>query len=147
MHRLREVRRDMPCGISRQRGHGEIGGHRSRCLRIRRVLRGCRGELSRGCDHDRGMTLKEFVAAWPLLKKQVKGLELPWLEDFASIHQDPFKILISCILSLRTQDRTTGKASAGTFLEGAERHSGHVRTGHLQAALAALFLMHHSTFL
>ncbi|MEW6116707.1 MAG: endonuclease III [Nitrospirota bacterium] len=61
------------------------------------------------------MTLKEFVAAWPLLKKQVKGLELPWLEDFASIHQDPFKILISCILSLRTQDRTTGKASERLF--------------------------------
>jgi endonuclease-3 len=61
------------------------------------------------------MTLKEFAAAWPLLKKQVQSLDLPWLEDFAALDQDPFKILISCILSLRTQDRTTGKASERLF--------------------------------
>jgi len=56
--------------------------------------------------------------AWPLLKKQVKSLEIPWLELMS--HQnhwerDPFKILISCILSLRTQDRTTGNASERLF--------------------------------
>ncbi|HOP39583.1 MAG TPA: endonuclease III, partial [Geobacteraceae bacterium] len=28
---------------------------------------------------------------------------------------DPFKVLISCILSLRTQDKTTGPASARLF--------------------------------
>jgi endonuclease-3 len=61
------------------------------------------------------MTLKEFAAAWPLLKKRVKGLDLPWLEDFSAFDHDPFKILISCILSLRTQDRTTGKASERLF--------------------------------
>ncbi|MCL5022047.1 MAG: endonuclease III [Nitrospirae bacterium] len=46
-----------------------------------------------------------------LLKKQVKGLHVPWLEQMASGERDPFKILVSCILSLRTQDRTTGGAS------------------------------------
>ena len=48
---------------------------------------------------------------WPLLKRQVKGLHLPWLENMASRKRDPFLILVSCLLSLRTQDRTTGEAS------------------------------------
>lgn len=61
------------------------------------------------------MTVKEFVKAWPILKKQVKSLDVPWLENLASFDRDPFKILISCILSLRTQDRTTGKASERLF--------------------------------
>jgi len=52
---------------------------------------------------------------WPLLKKEVKSLQIPWLEDMASPAKDPFKILISCILSLRTQDRTTGLASERLF--------------------------------
>lgn len=58
------------------------------------------------------MDNKSIHKAWPLLKQQVKELEVPWLEQMAgSRHREPFKILISCILSLRTQDRTTGKAS------------------------------------
>jgi endonuclease-3 len=52
---------------------------------------------------------------WPLLKKQVKGLHVPYLETLASRRRDPFQILISCILSLRTQDRTTGQASERLF--------------------------------
>ncbi len=43
-------------------------------------------------------------------------MHVPWLEDRASFDRDPFKILISCILSLRTQDKTTGKASERLFL-------------------------------
>jgi endonuclease-3 len=61
------------------------------------------------------MTLSEFIKTWPRLAKQVKTLQLPWLENFAAIDRDPFKILISCILSLRTQDRTTGPASERLF--------------------------------
>jgi len=49
-----------------------------------------------------------------MLRKQVKTLDVPWL-DFMVNHsgqaRDPFKVLISCILSLRTQDKTTGEAS------------------------------------
>ncbi len=54
---------------------------------------------------------------WPLLKRQVKGLDVPWLENMAnqSMQRDPFKVLISCILSLRTQDKTTGIASERLF--------------------------------
>jgi endonuclease-3 len=53
-----------------------------------------------------------------MLKKQVKGLEMPWLEQMVSLsrlQRDPFKILISCLLSLRTQDKTTGSASERLF--------------------------------
>jgi endonuclease-3 len=61
------------------------------------------------------MTVKEFTKAWPILKKQVRTLQLPWLEAFAALDRDPFKVLISCILSLRTQDKTTGAASERLF--------------------------------
>lgn len=61
------------------------------------------------------MTLQEFTKTWPILRKQVKTLQLPWLESFALHDRDPFKVLISCILSLRTHDRTTGPASERLF--------------------------------
>lgn len=61
------------------------------------------------------MTVTEFIKSWPILKKQVKTLKLPWLENLAVADRDPFKILTSCILSLRTQDRTTGAASERLF--------------------------------
>ncbi|MEW6214850.1 MAG: endonuclease III [Nitrospirota bacterium] len=58
---------------------------------------------------------KEFPVVWKILKRQVKNLQIPWLENLTSLERDPFKILISCILSLRTQDRTTGGASQRLF--------------------------------
>ncbi len=61
------------------------------------------------------MTAEEFPGAWPLLKKQVKSLNTPWLENYAGHDRDPFKVLISCLLSLRTQDKTTGEASERLF--------------------------------
>jgi len=50
-----------------------------------------------------------------LLRRQVKGLDVPWLDEMAAADKDPFRVLISCILSLRTQDRTTGEASRRLF--------------------------------
>jgi len=61
------------------------------------------------------MTLNEFIKAWPILKRQVKSLHVPWLDQVASSERDPFKVLISCILSLRTQDKVTGEASRRLF--------------------------------
>jgi endonuclease III len=61
------------------------------------------------------MTLTEFTKSWPILKKKVKTFHLPWLEGFAALDRDPFKVLISCILSLRTQDKTTGAAAERLF--------------------------------
>jgi len=61
------------------------------------------------------MTPKEFIKVWPVLKRQVRSLQLPWLDKMASHEKDPFKVLISCILSLRTKDRVTGEASQRLF--------------------------------
>ena len=61
------------------------------------------------------MNPKEFSKAWPILKKQAKSLHLPWLDKVASEERDPFMVLISCILSLRTQDKVTGEASRRLF--------------------------------
>lgn len=61
------------------------------------------------------MTTNEFPTAWAVLKKQAKNLNTPWLENYATPERDPFKVLISCLLSLRTQDKTTGEASVRLF--------------------------------
>ncbi len=61
-----------------------------------------------------------------LLKEQVRDLALPWLENMVNHDQggtDPFKVLISCMLSLRTQDRTTGEASERLFRLAPDVHS------------------------
>jgi endonuclease-3 len=61
------------------------------------------------------MNNKNIDKAMNLLKKQVKTLDVPWLEVMAHNDRSPYRILISCILSLRTQDRTTGEASERLF--------------------------------
>ncbi len=61
------------------------------------------------------MTPEEFPKAWPILKKQVRSLNPAWLDEMASKERNPFKTLISCILSLRTQDKVTGEASQRLF--------------------------------
>ena len=50
-----------------------------------------------------------------LLRKEVKDFENPVVSKIGEIQKDPFKVLISCILSLRTQDRTTGPVSLKLF--------------------------------
>jgi len=50
-----------------------------------------------------------------LLKKEVKNFKNPVVSKIGEIQRDPFKVLISCILSLRTQDRTTGPVSLRLF--------------------------------
>ncbi len=50
-----------------------------------------------------------------LLKEEVKDFENPVVSKIGEIQKDPFKVLISCILSLRTQDKTTGPVSLRLF--------------------------------
>jgi endonuclease-3 len=50
-----------------------------------------------------------------ILTEQVKSLHVAWLDDLAAREKDPYKILISCILSLRTQDKTTELATLRLF--------------------------------
>jgi len=61
------------------------------------------------------MNIEEFIAIWPVLKKQVRSLKLPWIDEMTIRERDPFQVLISCILSLRTQDKTTEEASRRLF--------------------------------
>ncbi|NOX20824.1 MAG: endonuclease III [Nitrospirae bacterium] len=50
-----------------------------------------------------------------ILRKQVKTLKVPYVDYVANLKKDPFHVLISCILSLRTQDSTTSGASERLF--------------------------------
>ncbi len=62
------------------------------------------------------MRSSDIHKLWPILKAQVKGLDLPWLEEMVQgSEKNPFQVLISCILSLRTQDKTTADASKRLF--------------------------------
>lgn len=49
-----------------------------------------------------------------ILKKETKDYIVPIVTDVAG-REDPFLVLISCILSLRTKDKTTAEASARLF--------------------------------
>ena len=50
-----------------------------------------------------------------LLKKEIKQFEIPIATKIGDRTRDPFRVLISCILSLRTKDTTTGPASERLF--------------------------------
>jgi len=49
------------------------------------------------------------------LKREAKTWRVPVVGEIAQRTRDPFKVLISCILSLRTQDATTAAASTRLF--------------------------------
>jgi endonuclease-3 len=59
------------------------------------------------------------------LHRLVRGLDTPWLDAMAGKgrKKDPFRILIACILSLRTQDSTTGAASERLFRAAPDVHA------------------------
>lgn len=50
-----------------------------------------------------------------ILKKEAGRLKVPVVGLIAEETQDPFKVLISCLLSLRTRDETTAAASERLF--------------------------------
>ena len=50
-----------------------------------------------------------------LVKKAIQQWPASLMEQLARGASDPFKILIACVLSLRTRDRTTEKATARLF--------------------------------
>lgn len=49
-----------------------------------------------------------------LIEKQVSTFNLPWVTKVSKKH-NPYHVLISCILSLRTKDKTTAEASKRLF--------------------------------
>jgi len=60
------------------------------------------------------MALKHLRAIMNRVSKEL-GFETPSLTRIARETRDPFRVLISCILSLRTRDETTDKASERLF--------------------------------
>lgn len=61
------------------------------------------------------MTEREIHAAIRILRREVPKWETPVVTLMAETYESPFRVLISCILSLRTQDATTAKASHRLF--------------------------------
>jgi endonuclease-3 len=61
------------------------------------------------------VTEREIHAAVRILRREVPKWETPVVTLMAETYQSPFRVLISCILSLRTQDATTAKASHRLF--------------------------------
>lgn len=57
----------------------------------------------------------EIHEAIAILKEAVRQWRTPAVTIVSQREGDPFKVLISCILSLRTQDRTTAAASERLF--------------------------------
>lgn len=58
---------------------------------------------------------EQIHQAMALLAEAVKGWVTPAVTIVATRDHDPFKVLISCILSLRTRDQTTAEASERIF--------------------------------
>jgi endonuclease-3 len=52
-----------------------------------------------------------------ILKSEIKKWKVPAVGVVAEESRDPFKVLISCLLSLRTQDNVTDQASHRLFCE------------------------------
>ncbi|HZU51253.1 MAG TPA: endonuclease III, partial [Sphingomicrobium sp.] len=57
----------------------------------------------------------EIHAALRILRREVKQWQEPVVGVVAKESRDPFRILIACVLSLRTKDRTTAEASQRLF--------------------------------
>jgi|TARA_B100001971_G_C18205844_1_gene547555 endonuclease-3 len=55
--------------------------------------------------------VKNIGKIFRLLKKESNEFKRPFVSEWAEIVRDPFTTLISCLLSLRTKDEVTAKAS------------------------------------
>jgi len=58
-----------------------------------------------------------------LLKESIRQWAIPFMARLAEDGVDPFKVLVACILSLRTRDQTTAEASARLFALSADPFS------------------------
>ncbi len=61
------------------------------------------------------MTERDIHSAVRILRREVPKWNTPVVTLMAETYKSPFRVLISCILSLRTQDATTAKASQRLF--------------------------------
>ncbi len=63
------------------------------------------------------MTGGDWERQIPLIRKMVSGSELPSVSKIASEKRDPYRVLVSTIISLRTKDEVTSAASQRLFAE------------------------------
>jgi endonuclease III len=61
------------------------------------------------------MTNKQLHAAMAILRQEVPHWDVPVVTLIAQEKRQPYRVLISTLLSLRTQDQTTAKASQRLF--------------------------------
>ena len=61
------------------------------------------------------MKSSEIHSAIPILRHEYKSWKTPAVTIVAQCEQSPFKVLVSCIISLRTKDEVTAQASARLF--------------------------------
>ena len=61
------------------------------------------------------MNQREIHSTIKILRREVPQWDTPVVTLMAETYESPFRVLISCILSLRTQDATTAKASHRLF--------------------------------
>ncbi len=61
------------------------------------------------------MTNREIHSVIRILRREVPQWETPIVTLMAETYESPFRVLISCILSLRTQDATTARAAHRLF--------------------------------
>lgn len=61
------------------------------------------------------MKSRDIHAVIRILRREVPKWDTPIVTLMAETYESPFRVLISCILSLRTQDGTTAKASHRLF--------------------------------
>lgn len=61
------------------------------------------------------MKTQEIHSAIRILRRETPGWNTPIVTLMAETYESPFRVLISCILSLRTLDATTAKASHRLF--------------------------------
>ena len=63
---------------------------------------------------------QDIHAALRILRREVKRWQEPVVGVVAKESRDPFRILIACVLSLRTRDQTTAEASRRLFAQAAD---------------------------
>jgi len=68
-----------------------------------------------GRERNNEMDNNSIHTAIKILKREVKKWEVPIVTKISKNDRSPFKVLISCILSLRTKDKTTSTASQRLF--------------------------------
>jgi endonuclease-3 len=61
------------------------------------------------------MKERDIHSAIEILRREVPKWNTPIVTLMAETYESPFRVLISCVLSLRTQDATTAKASHRLF--------------------------------